>query len=111
MARLKTELAKKSEKILALQMDLETVKDELYKVKQRKSTNNHNNNDPFGSGGGVLANPFYPQKAFPMGGSQSGDDDWTDVEDTDNDESDFGESQFGESFFTEKGGEDKVDFW
>jgi DNA repair exonuclease SbcCD ATPase subunit len=100
VARLKTELAKKSEKILALQMDLEMVKDELYEMKQQKGTFS---GDPFGSTG---SNPFSRQKSFPTG-EQSGDD-WTEADETDN-ESEFGEMQFGECFF--KKDEENVDFW
>lgn len=94
VARLKTELAKKSEKILTLQMDLETVKDELYEMKQAKGTDN----DPFGAD-----DPFAARTSDPFA---TGQDDWTDAEDTDNESEDFGD---GFSFKeTEKA---NVSFW
>ena len=116
VARLKTELAQKSEKLLKLQMDLEMVKDELYDIKQKKK--HDNNNEPsFGSGGN---NSFFAQDPFGMGGGgtqhPSGDE-WTDVEES---ESEFGEAQFGDNQFdgSQFGGDlffkkerKEADFW
>ena len=107
VAKLKTELAKKSDKIMKLEMDLEMVRDELHDMSQKKS----GPGDSFGGGGGSGGALFFPPpSSFMMGGqkqqSGAGADDWTEVDDTDC------ESEFGESFF---GGKKEVhnddDFW
>lgn len=92
VVRLKTELAKKSEKINKLEMDLEIMRDELHESKRRSQGS-------AASLGGISA--FYGQNSFQVGGSINGEDDWTDAE-TDY-ESEFDESEFGnsQSFFTE----------
>jgi chromosome segregation ATPase len=100
VARLKTELAQKTDKIIKLQMDLEMVKDELYDLKQKKNKRNDNEvgsfggnshfssaKDPFGIGGG--------------GGMQHSGDDWTDVDES---ESEFGEAPFGDCHVGRGGG-------
>eukprot|EP00797_Seminavis_robusta_P030751 Sro650_g181370.2 (226) ;mRNA; r:17465-18142 len=121
MARLKTELAQKSEKILKLQMDLDMVKEERYQLKQqnKRRSINHNHEQEEPSSSFAAQDPFsFASDPFGMMGSTSHSqrtgDDWTDVEDTDN-ESEFGEAPFdqqrqqfgaqqqgafGESFFT-----------
>lgn len=99
IARLKTDLAKKSDKIVKLESDLEMVRDELYELQRKsKSTNAF----------GVGVNAFFPQSTFQLGQRQQHQDqsadDWTDADDTED------ESEFGESFFA-KPNEDNVDFW
>jgi hypothetical protein len=89
VARLKTELAQKTEKILRLQMDLEMVKDELYDLKQKKK-----HNEPGSFGGN--SNFFAPDPFGGGGGMQHAGDDWTDVDES---ESEFGEAQFVDSQF------------
>lgn len=102
VAKLKAELARKSEKILSLQMNLENVKDELFVVTQHKQPNTatRDNSDPFAETG----DPFSLSNAFgkQIKAQSQMADDWTDVDDTDN-ESEFGEMQFGESFFPSDG--------
>lgn len=105
VAKLKAELARKSEKILSLQMNLENVKDELFAAKQQKrqSAATGDNSDLFAE----TEDPFSISNAFgkQMKSQSQMADDWTDVDDTDN-ESEFGEMQFGESFFPSE--EDKL---
>ena len=114
VAKLKKELAKKSEKIMKLEMDLEMIQDELHDMSQKK----HNSGDAFGGGGGgggsggaVL---FPPPSSFMVGRQQQrrqqqesgiSADDWTEIDETDC------ESEFGESFFDGKKEDEDDDFW
>jgi hypothetical protein len=93
VARLKTELAKKSQKINKLEMDLEIMRDELHEMKRK-------NQGSLASLGGVSAS-FFGQNSFHVGGGVGGEDDWTEV-DTDCD-SEYADSEFGnsQSFFNE----------
>ena len=111
VAKLKKELAKKSDKIMKLEMDLEMVQDELHDMSQKKM----NSGDAFGggaaTGGAVL---FPPPSSFMVGRQQQrrqqqesgmSADDWTEIDDTDC------ESEFGESFFDGKKEDEDDDFW
>jgi len=100
VARLKTELAQKSNKVVKLEMDLEMMRDEMEQMK--KNLKRKQSDNPLGSGHGGAASFFPPTNNFLM--EQHPQDDWTEADDTDY------ESEFGESFFANKN-DDSVNFW
>lgn len=86
LARLKTDLAKKSQLITKLELDLEMARDELHEVKRRNARNaqrNHHDGN----------NTFFPSNQLYGGGrKQLDDDDWGSVSEAATDyESEYGD--------------------